>query len=77
SPGKRLLVDLSGSPRITSAGIGHLVTLVSRANAKGNRVVLANLSPFVESIFQATKLTKFFDIAATVDEGIVRLRNPQ
>ncbi len=77
SPGKHLLIDLSGSARITSAGIGSLVTLVSRANAKGSRVVLVNPSPFVASIFQATKLNKFFEIAPTVDEGIARLGNSQ
>ena len=73
-PGNGLLVDLSGSDRITSAGMGHLVTLVSRANAKGSQVVLVRPSNFVSSILGATKLTKFFDVESTLEEGIARLR---
>jgi anti-sigma B factor antagonist len=71
--GRKLLVDLSGSERVSSAGIGHLVTLVSRANTKGSRVVLVNPTPFVRSIFHATRLTKFFEIADSTQAGIERL----
>ena len=71
--GGRVLIDLSGVPRITSAGIGHLVTLVSRANTKSGRVVLASPSNFVKSIFHATKLERFFEIAESVDEGVEKL----
>jgi anti-anti-sigma factor len=73
-PDGRLLLDLSGSERLTSAGIGHLVTLVSRANAKGSHVVLCQPSSYVRSILNATKLNRFFDIEPTVDEGSARLR---
>ena len=72
-PGRRLLVDLSHVKRITSAGIGHLVTLVSRANTKGNGVVIVNPSPFVSSIFRATKLTRFFEIEDSTEKGVERL----
>lgn len=74
--GTRMLVDLSGSERITSAGVGHLVTLVSRANSKGSRVVLVNPTPFVASILKVTKLDKFFDIEPNIDAGIARLQAP-
>jgi anti-anti-sigma factor len=70
---KKLLVDLSGSDRVTSAGIGHLVTLVSRANAKGGSVVFVNPSPFIKLVFHTTKLTKFFDVEETTEAGIQRL----
>ena len=71
--GCRLLVDLSGVERVSSAGLGHLVTLVSRANTKGNRVVLVSPTPFVRSVFHATKLTRFFEIEESVAKGIERL----
>jgi anti-anti-sigma factor len=67
---RRLLIDLGGAPRISSAGAGVLVTLVGRANIKGVRVVLFNATPFVDSIFRASKLTKFFDLAGTQDEAL-------
>ncbi len=69
----RLLIDLRGTPRIDSPGIGHLVSLVSRANTKGSRVVLVNPTPFVASIFQVTRLDRFFDIADSIDDGVQRL----
>lgn len=73
--GHRLLIDLSAADRITSTGIGLLVTLVSRANTKGGRVVLAGATPFVSSIFRLSRLNRFFDLAPTVEEGEVMLRN--
>ncbi|MGI9473316.1 MAG: STAS domain-containing protein [Rubripirellula sp.] len=69
----RLLVDLSGVDRITSDGISVFVTLVSRANAKGSRVVFVNPSPFVRAIFDATKISRFLETEETVDDGIKRL----
>jgi anti-anti-sigma factor len=72
-PGRRVLIDLSGSERATSAGIGSLVTLVSRANSKGSRVVLAGPRPFVHTVLRATKLDRFFDIAPTVEDGLIQL----
>jgi len=70
TPGSHLLLDLSDAERITSMGVGLLVTLVSRANTKGSRVVLAAATPFVSSIFRVTRLTRFFDLADTLDEGV-------
>ena len=65
----RLLIDLSACTRATSAGLGHLVTLVSRANAKGGQIVFMTPSPFLRTVLQATKLTKFFDLADSVEEA--------
>lgn len=65
----RLLIDLAGCARATSAGLGHLVTLVSRANAKGGQVVFIHPSPFLRTVLRATKLTKFFDMAESVEDA--------
>lgn len=70
----RILVDLSGVDRITTEGIGVFVTLVSRANAKGSRVVFVKPSPFVRAIFEATKITKFLETEDTIEAGIERLQ---
>ena len=71
--GRRILVDLAGVPRATSAGIGHLVTLVARANTKQGRVVMAAPTPFVSTVFNATKLTKFFDIEDDAESALAKL----
>ena len=69
----RIVVDLSGVDRITTAGISVFVTLVSRANAKGSRVVFVNPSPFVRAVFEATKITKFLETEETIQAGLERL----
>ncbi len=69
----RILVDLSGVDRITTEGISVFVTLVSRCNAKGSRVVFVNPSPFVRAIFEATKITKFLETEDTIEKGVARL----
>ena len=69
----RIVVDLSGLDRITTEGISVFVTLVSRANAKGSRVVFANPSPFVREIFKATKITKFLETEDSIEAGVERL----
>lgn len=68
--GKRLILDLSAVPRTTSSGLGLLVTLVARANAKGSSVVLAAATPFVQSVIGVTRLDQFFAMAPTVESAI-------
>lgn len=71
--GSRVLVDLSGVERLTSEAIAVFVSLVSRSNSKGSRVVFVNPSPFVHAIFEITKITKFLETYDTTEEGLERL----
>ncbi len=71
--GSRTILDLSGVPRLTSMGLGLLVTLVARANTKGSQVVLAAPTPFVASVIKVTRLDQFFGIEPTVSAAIQRL----
>jgi len=71
-PGTRLILDLSGSPRINSSGIGNLVALAADANTNGCRVTFCALTPFVASVMSVTKLDKFFDIEASVSDAVSR-----
>lgn len=72
----RLLIDLSACPRATSAGLGHLVTFVSRANTKGGQVVFASPTPFLRTVLHATKLTKFLDLVDSLEEAERQLASP-
>jgi anti-sigma B factor antagonist len=72
-PKERVVVDLSKVPRVTSSGLGLLVTLVARANTKGAKIVLAAPTPFVASVLKVTRLDNFFGVAPTVDDAIRRL----
>jgi anti-anti-sigma factor len=74
--GTNLIVDLSDSPRVNSAGIGNLVALVADANTNDSRVILCSLQPYVSMVISVTKLDRFFEIAADLDEAIIWTREP-
>ena len=70
--GSRLVLDLAGSPRVNSPGIGNLVALTADANTNESLVVLCNIQPYVEMVISITKLDRFFTIAADVPAAIAR-----
>lgn len=75
--GTTLIVDMSDSPRINSAGIGNLVALVADANTNDSRVILCSLQPYVSMVISVTKLDRFFEIVASAPEAIARSREPR
>lgn len=70
--GARLIVDLSGSTRINSPGIGNLVALVADANTNNSRVIFCCPSPFIAGVLSVTKLDTYFEIAPTVEQAVSR-----
>lgn len=71
--GTRIVIDLAGVPYMNSAGLSSLINLAARSNLAEGRVVLAAPQPFVANVLEMTKLTKFFEIAKSVDEAVGRL----
>jgi anti-sigma B factor antagonist len=71
----RLIMDLADSPRINSAGVANLVTLVADANTHDSRIVLCNIHPFVAGVLGVTKLDHYFEIAPTLEEAIERVKS--
>ena len=70
--GARIVLDLAGSPRINSQGVGNLVALTADANTNDSVVVLCNIQPYVEMVIKITKLDRFFTIAQDVPAAINR-----
>lgn len=68
--GTRLVVDLSGSPRINSNGLSQLVKLVCDANSRGSRVAFAAPTAFVASVLNVTRLDKFLAVVPEVSQAI-------
>src|SRR6188472_4413472 len=68
--GTRLIVDLSGSPRVNSPGIGNMVALTADANTNDSRVVFCNIQPYVSMVISVTKLDKFFSIVPDLDAAV-------
>ena len=74
--GTRLILDLSAAKRVNSAGLSHLVMLVTNANTNSSRVVLAACSPFIAGVLNRSKLDQYFEVAESVDEAVQRLSGP-
>ena len=72
--GTRLIIDLAGSPRVNSPGIGNLVALTADANTNNSRVVLCNLQPYFSMVIGVTKLDRFFTIVTDLDAAVAKCR---
>ncbi|HMQ14798.1 MAG TPA: STAS domain-containing protein [Phycisphaerae bacterium] len=68
-PLERIVLDMSGVTYIDSSGVGTLVVLKREIERARARIVLAGLQPRVRSVFEITRLDRFFTIAESVDEA--------
>ena len=66
---KRLMVDLSGVPYMDSSGVGTLVEVFRRVTAYKGKMVLFGLNPRVRSVFEITKLDRFFTICENEEQA--------
>ena len=67
---ERLILDLSGVSYMDSSGVGTIVELKRRIDRAGGRVILFGLQPRVRSVFEITRLDKFF----TITDGLEQAR---
>lgn len=67
---QRLIVELTGVSYMDSSGIGTLVDVFRRVNAYKGKLVLCGMNDRVHSVFEITKLDKFFTICATEAEAL-------
>ena len=70
----KVVIDLSDVGMVTSAGLGDLVRITAQSNSQGGSLILANPAPFVAGVLETTKLNKFFDVRASLDEAIRALQ---
>ena len=59
---RRLMVDMSAVPYIDSSGVGTFVEVFRRVNAYKGKMIFFGLNDRVRSVFEITKLDKFFTI---------------
>jgi anti-sigma B factor antagonist len=64
-----VVVDLSRTEYVDSAGLGTLVLLNKEARAVGSCLVLAGLTEHVRDLLRLVRLDEVFTIAATVEEA--------
>lgn len=65
----RIILDLAGVSYVDSSGVGTIVELKRRALRTESKVVLVGLRPRVHSLFEITRLDKFFTITNSIDEA--------
>jgi anti-sigma B factor antagonist len=61
-PGDVIEIDLGGVTFIDSSGLGALVRIRSAAHDRNQEVVLTNVPPAVDRLFEVTGLTGIFDV---------------
>jgi anti-sigma B factor antagonist len=66
----RLVVNLTEVTYMDSSGIGTLVEVFRRVNGYKGKLALCGLNERVRSVFEITKLDKFFSIHATEQEAL-------
>jgi anti-sigma B factor antagonist len=64
-----VVVDLSRTEYVDSAGLGTLVLLNKEARAAGGCLVLAGLSDHVRDLLRLVRLDEVFTIVATVEQA--------
>ena len=67
---RRMILDLSEVPYMDSSGVGTLVEVFRRVSAYKGKMVLFGLNPRVRSVFEITKLDKFFTIVDSRDQAL-------
>jgi len=67
---KRLVVDLSRTEYIDSAGLGILVGLLKRASESGFTLLMAGAQPRVARVFEITGLNRVFVMCADVTSAL-------
>jgi anti-sigma B factor antagonist len=66
---QRLIIDLTHVSYMDSSGVGTLVEIKRRLEQNGGKLALAGLQPRVRSVFEITRLDRFFTLAADVNEA--------
>ncbi|TDQ46900.1 STAS domain-containing protein [Actinorugispora endophytica] len=72
--GGRVLIDMTGVPYMSSAGLRTMLLVYRRAQAVNGAIALAGVSPELRSVMSATGFLEFFTISDTVRRGIEELR---
>jgi anti-sigma B factor antagonist len=66
---RKLLVDLREVPYMDSSGVGTFVEVFRRVTAYRGKLVLFGMSSRVRSVFEITKLDRFFTICESQEQA--------
>lgn len=66
----RFVLDLADVPYIDSSGVGTFVEVFRRVSAYKGKMMLVGLNDRVRSVFEITKLDRFFTICDTETDAL-------
>ena len=72
----KIVLDLSNVDFIDSTGLGMIVSTLKSLGHEGV-MAICSLSDIVRSLFALTRMNRLFDIAATAEEAIAKVRERQ
>jgi len=70
---ERVVLDLSQTPYVSSAGLRVLLIGAKAARGKGHKLVLTGLSDSVREVFDISGFSSIFAIEADVDSALAGL----
>lgn len=72
-PGGRMVLDLSGVPYMSSAGLRMLLSTYRQVSGNGGKIVLVGVVDEIRDTMSVTGFLKFFSVLDTREAGIQAL----
>ena len=66
----KIILDFEDVEHLSSAALGKLINMKKKLDAVDGQLGLCSLRPELLKIFKVTKLTKVFDITASVEKAL-------
>ena len=74
---RRVAVDLSETPYVTSSVLGKLITLHRRLHRVDGQLVLCGLQESAQAVMHRSNLLKYFQVTDSRDSALTRLGSSQ
>ncbi|MFA5480190.1 MAG: STAS domain-containing protein [Candidatus Muiribacteriota bacterium] len=71
--GRLFVFDLSLMPYINSAVIGQFVSALKKIKEKEGRAIFCGVRPYIQNIFEITRLLEIFEITSDVNSALDKL----
>lgn len=70
----KILLECEALEFVDSTGLGSLISLLRKVEEKGGKIVFAQMTAEVASIFEITRLQKLFNIFPNLKDAVDRLQ---
>lgn len=71
--GKTVIISMDGVIYMNSAGLGIIIDTYKKFKEKKGKIILCNLLPDIEKLFEVTRLNRFIEIYSSEAEALSKL----